>query len=257
MNTCSTKNSDTENDKKAISFPNRLSGLKRFMFELLCIALGVLLGSYADSLREDLQESKIAKQQARSLINDLNQDIMSLNQAIELSKSKISMADSAIKILHTEYGSWNNSDFYEAIMLVSKFLAYERTSGTYDQMKSTGSLGYFKQNLIDQMNQYDTKAKIVLSRDNFEREVLRNQWFPFQLKQFNYEAISAIRFNNKYVGELYFNTPDKNTFRECINMIVLIRNTRHRAIEQYNELLDQAKALRLDLGKKYKIQIST
>src|SRR5688500_3809074 len=73
---------------------------KTYLLEGLMIFIAVMLGFFAESLREDKGDKKKEREYINSLVNNLEQDSLLLAEAINYNKGKIASLDSLISLSH-------------------------------------------------------------------------------------------------------------------------------------------------------------
>lgn len=61
--------------------------------------------------------------------------------------------------MHSPNETWDKNEFYIAMSKVFESFPFSPTDGTYAQMKSSGTLKYFNQGLVNTMNAYDNQLK--------------------------------------------------------------------------------------------------
>src|SRR6476661_7914584 len=145
------------------------TGRKKFthyLWEFLMLFLAVFAGFLAENLREHIVEHRRAEQFARSLFADLKEDTAALKMAIGYGNKKVTAIDSFFSEIERMPGNWNDTLVYKYGGAAGRIRPFERNSGTYEQMKASGSLRYFKQELADLLNKYDVQARNVVAREN-------------------------------------------------------------------------------------------
>jgi len=125
-----------------------------YFWEFLMLFLAVSLGFYAENLREGILHKKEVKTHMNSLIADLQSDIVLFDSVIDRNSYGAEMADSLIKLLHSDIT--NTTDIYFAARSVTANLGYYYTnSKSFDQLKSSGLLRYVKPKiLLDSIGTY-------------------------------------------------------------------------------------------------------
>src|SRR5689334_14061045 len=138
---------------------------KEYFLEFLMIFFAVTMGFIAENIREHITEHKNAKILAQSLLEDIKSDTASLHSLISFSIKKINSSDSLLIMLHTPRNAWNATSFYTNMMPMLTSLPFKSTDGTYAQMKTSGSLRYFNQSLVNIINAYDVQLRKTVYRD--------------------------------------------------------------------------------------------
>ena len=116
--------------------------------------LAVSLGAYVENIRESNLHEKEVKTHIYSLITDLQTDIALFDSVADRNTYSAEMADSLIKLLHSDLG--NTIDIYFTARSVTANNGYGYSnSKSFDQMKSSGLLRYIKpKKLLDSIGTY-------------------------------------------------------------------------------------------------------
>ncbi len=126
--------------------------LKGYLLEGLMIFLAVTMGFIAENIREQITEHRNAKILAQSLLEDIKKDTASLHSLIAYSYQKRNASDSILAIVHTPRKIWNATSFYTYMIPIVTSFPFKSTDGTYSQMKTSGTLRYFNQSLVNVIN---------------------------------------------------------------------------------------------------------
>ena len=223
---------------------------KEYFLEFLMIFLAVTMGFIAENIREHITEHKNAKILAKSLLEDIKKDTASLHTLVTFSNKKLSNADNIISILHSPLNHWNDTVFYRNIGPVMTSIPFISTEGTYEQMKTSGSLRYFHQSLVNQMNAYDVQLKKTEYRDNVEDKGI---WIigTFNFDIINLEAMNDLRYNKPITHEMYIKFADKTMIDKFINLVMVNKAFCTRSIQEYEAQLKIADKLIYTLKKEY------
>src|ERR1044071_7640980 len=130
-----------------------------YFWEFLMLFLAVFCGFLAEYQLEHKIEKDRETILAQALFEDLKKDTSALHIAISFSNSKLRACDSVLEMLHQPRNNWNDTSFYKNYAYNMIAYPFMPTNGTYEQMKTSGSLRYFKQSLVNQMNAYDVQLK--------------------------------------------------------------------------------------------------
>ncbi|HEY5122587.1 MAG TPA: hypothetical protein VIK14_02505 [Ignavibacteria bacterium] len=226
--------------------------LKGYILEGLMIFLAVTMGFIAENIREQITEHKTAKILAQSMLEDIKKDTASLHMVIAFSYQKLSAADSIIAILHSPRDKWNDTNFYKYLGPIMTSYPFISTDGTYAQMKTSGTLRYFNQSLVNQMNAYDVQLKKTEYRDNVEDKGI---WIigTFNFDIINIEVMTDLRFNNPITHEMYIKFADKAMIDKFINLVTINKSFSSRSRMEYQEQLKIADKLIEALKKEYNL----
>jgi hypothetical protein len=215
--------------------------------------LAVFCGFLAEYQLEHKIEKDREKILAQALFEDLKKDTSALHMAISFSNIKLNACDSILEILHWPRDNWNDTTFYKNYAYNMIAYPFISTNGTYEQMKTSGSLRYFKQSLVNQMNAYDVQLKKTGYRDDVEDKGL---WVlaPYSLDLLNMEVISDIRFNKPITHSMYIRITDKHTTDKLINLLMMIKSFRTRTLQEYEAQINIADKLIEALKKEYHLK---
>jgi hypothetical protein len=207
----------------------------------------------AENIREHSIEHKRAKQFAASLINDLREDTAGLISVIGFGENKMRAVDSLVFFLTMPPAQWRDAEIYRYEGIAGRVRTFAPNTGTYDQMKSSGSLRYFKQGLTDLLNQYAVQAKKVESREYFHINYAANLLNPFIAGIMDARALINMQ-NGKDPGHpLTFRKSDPETVAVWINYATITQSTQERTVVEYLAMLEKARVLIAALRKEYHI----
>ena len=224
-----------------------------YFWEFLMLFLAVFCGFLAEYQLEHKIERDREKILAKALFEDLKKDTTALHTAISFSNAKLNACDNILEMLHRPRNSWNDTSFYKNYAYNMIAYPFISTNGTYEQMKTSGSLRYFNQSLVNQMNAYDVQLKKTGYRDDVEDEGL---WMlaPYNLDLLNIEVLSDIRFNKPITHEMYIRITDKNTTDKLINLMMMMKAFRTRTLQEYEVQLNIADKLIEAMQKEYHLK---
>lgn len=232
---------DTPSDKPVIT-----RNWESYLKEFLMLFLAIVLGFFVENLRESYVEQQSAKVLTQSMLEDLKQDRIALKEAIRFAEEKDMVIQNFLLMLHAPKESWDTVALYKSMTTVFTTFPFSPTDGTYSQMKSSGTLRYFNQELVNQMNAYDNQLKKTVFRDEI---VEKAEWelVPLAGTLINFEVTGELRFNKPITKEMYLKIPDKNTLDILINNVAVVRTMMGRSLEEYKSQLAFAEDLIAEL----------
>ena len=199
-------------------------------------------------------EHKRARQFAVSLLSDLKSDTAGLHTIIGFGNKKISAIDSLIAQIEQPKEKWKDTLIYKYEGSAGRVRPFEHNSGTYEQMKASGSLRYFKQDLTDLLNQYDAQAKKTKVREDIHLNYASNLLNPFMLQIMDARSLIQIQDGTLPTHPLVFRKTDKETIALWINYAVVVQSTQERTVIEYSSMLAKAKEIILALQKEYHLK---
>ena len=138
-----------------------------YFLEFFMLFLAVFLGFVAENIREHFIENNRAKEYSISLLEDLKNDTTAINNQKKYEILYISMADSLLEISKTTLADRNAAkfSFYTRFVYWTTPISWNRN--TFEQIKSSGSLRYFKNApLLKKLLQYDNIINDINSEGN-------------------------------------------------------------------------------------------
>jgi hypothetical protein len=202
--------------------------------EFFMLFLAISLGFFVENQREAYVENKSAEVLAQSMLEDLEQDRKALQEGIRFMEDKDQNMDKFLRMLRAPGGDWDTVAFYKSMTMVFSTFPFSPTDGTYSQMKSSGTLRYFDQRLVNKMNAYDNQLKKTIFRDEL---VEKGEWelVPIAATLINFEVTGELRFNKPITKETYIKIRDQDTLDLFINKVVTVRTMMGRSLQEYKE----------------------
>jgi len=127
-----------------------------YLWEFLMLFLAVFCGFLAENIREHKVEQQRAKEFARSLVQDLQNDTAAIRVQKRSGRIFIAIADSLLTISKTRLEGRKAAEFsfYTRFMYWTVPLSWNRA--TFQQIKNSGGLRYFKDyQLLEKLMKYD------------------------------------------------------------------------------------------------------
>jgi hypothetical protein len=228
-------------------------GFKEYLLEGLMIFLAVLMGFIAENIREHITENKRAAEFAKSYYGDIKKDTLLLQQALRFSAHKIAAIDSMIILLHEPETPAADTIFYRKGLVSTQVLPFEPTTGSYDQIKSSGAIRDFKQRMVNLMNEYDLQARNVVRREDITQKFTTDQFIPFLIDEANLEVSYDLMTNSKITHEVRTNWSPALR-RKYLNLVVLIKISTLRSTQEYKKQLTVADRVLAELKKEYDLE---
>jgi len=229
-------------------------GFKEYILEGLMIFLAVMMGFIAENIREGISEHKRAAEFAQSYYESIKKDTALLYAAIRISKHKIAACDSSVAILHLPINQQKDTLLYREVVTGTNVFPFHSSSGSYEQIKSSGSLRFFKQKMANLMDEYELQAKEVENREDIDLRFITDKYIPLTIHMVNIEAAYDFRFSNKTTHELYFSDRSIAATREWINHIMIVKLLRMRSMQEYTRLLDVSGKVLAELKSEYSLE---
>jgi hypothetical protein len=148
------------------------SNFKENLLHFFMLFMAVLLGAFAENLRENFIEHKKEYEYLHSLVEDLSQDTIRLNSCIDARIEKNIEASTLIKLLSNDKLE-NTKDIYYYTRLMTKVESFEGVDGTLNQLSFSGGFSVIRNSeIIKEINDYLFLRKVVYSLNKTEEDIL-------------------------------------------------------------------------------------
>jgi hypothetical protein len=169
-----------------------------YFLEFLMLFLAVFLGFLAENQREDMIEHQREKQYAKELFAELFADSVAVADKIKLRLDKekdmdyISgylIRDSSLTSLPREF-----YPAYTTVMYLANTYSFEPKDGILSQLKSSGSLRYFKNTTLQKLfGDISVSINNVRYRNEQEYQYFASPIKPFILKHYDFNWLNELR----------------------------------------------------------------
>ncbi len=221
--------------------------------EILLVVIGILIALQVNNWNEERKIANSAEILAKSMLADLEKDRISLQNAIDFNTEKLQDIENFISIIKSPKDSWDRAYFYRGMSATFTTFPFSPTDGTYTQLKSSGTLSYFNQSLINIMNAYDNQLKKTLFRDEL---IEKAAWelVPMASTVVNFEVTGELRFNRPITHEMYIKLENQDTRDVFINKVMTNKIMIGRSLEEYAVQLKIGEELMGELKNEYQMQ---
>ena len=209
-------------------------GLKEYLLEGLMIFIAVMMGFFAESLREHITDRSRAKEFAETMVSDLKADSVSLSRYITYTDDATRNVDTLMKLLALSdpkdipsgklywyglFGGWPNT--------------YVPNDATLLAMKNSGSLRYFTKPSVNRaLAKYDQLLQSFRTSDVLQQGIytevrkVRAQLFEFKYNEMANAILQAARkkFDRAQIDSFIRSNPpllstDKVLFNQYAEMV--------------------------------------
>ena len=227
-----------------------------YFCEFLMLFFAVFCGFLAENQREHYIENQRAKKFAASIIEDLLGDTAEIHLNKKTIEGFFQSADMVLSELKKPRSFQNDTILQiNGVSGLFEFNYFDPQMGNYEQMKNSGSLRYFKQDLIKMLTRYESDANRLLLVKNSYLNFLNDIITPFIINTLNRDFIDALKRNEPYKGgSVFMKEPDRATINQWKNIIIMMRK-RH-GIEMAGIEMHEKRALELtdELRKTYHLK---
>ena len=225
-----------------------------YFWEFLMLFLAVTAGFFMENRREHFIEHQRSKVLAKSLLEDIKKDTAALHVAMAFSNIKIKSMSSLITLMHQPFENWNDSLLYEYAHYFPRVAPFVSTQGTYEQIKNSGALRYFPQQLISLLNAYNVFSKRAEDRDGLDTKIIVETFIPFTSELLNFVVFNDLIYNLPVTHSRYNKIKDRDLVDKFINYAINSRRARERSVFEYEEMLKLADKIFKELKEKYHLE---
>ena len=211
-----------------------------YFWEFLMLFLAVFCGFLAENKREHMIEHKRAEKYAIQLLEEIRIDTLLVNKSIEGMKLRQRYADSLLFYMSQDSpGRWKKIYFF---CYDIDTWGQELSKVTFEQIKNTGSLRYFSNDMANAFTEYALETSYLEGYNKYIAEFNDNRLTPFLGKNFDTEimfypeltnsssaAFDSIWAKSEKPGS--FLSGEKNAQIEFKNFLIEIK--RYASIENY------------------------
>jgi len=148
------------------------SDFKEHMLHFFMLFMAVVLGAFAENLREKYLDKTKEKEYLNSLVIDLGHDEVNLSKCINARSEKTEAGSKLISLLSQDKIS-NEKDIYYYTRLMTKVETFEGVDGALNQLQfSDGFRLIENKEIINKINDYLYIRKSVYSLNKTEEEIL-------------------------------------------------------------------------------------
>ena len=158
-----------------------------YLWEFLMLFLAVFCGFLAENQREHYIEKRRAKEYAQQMIEDLQNDTLTLGSVVKLMKAYNEKFNS-VDTLFDQSPPVSNKILLRAVLPLRGSFPVQLSATTFNQMKSSGNIRYFTNNELARAVSfyYDMAHAFLNTAFNYANNFFSSDVQPFMLDHFDY-----------------------------------------------------------------------
>jgi hypothetical protein len=227
--------------------------LKEYLIEFLMLFLAVTLGFIAENLREHLSEKDRAGIYAKSLYEDFTTDTSELHKLMIFTNEKITGIDSMEANLSHLGDRYRDSILYRSVLFLLSTFQFDNINGAYDQIKNTGSLRFFNQSIVNDLNSYDATSEKLKLMEDWENKFLFEKVASQAVQMFNFKVFEDIGKKGPISHEMYLKNLNSESIDILVNQGEIIKRLRVRQLGQQKILIQKANGILASLKNEYNL----
>ncbi len=233
---------------------------KEYLLEFLMIFLAVTMGFIAENIREIISHGEIEKVYLKSLVQDVKDDIRTINDQQKIFDQRVILLDSLIEILDASAITQNTGNLYYYARLATKSNTFSGNTRTFDQMKNTGGFRLIKNNEVAEtiMSYYSILQQIKQLELTGEEGEL-NEYRKIAVQIFNADIFNQINSTSMNLVTRPSDNPplrtnDKKLLGDLAGWVHYIKNTRIGIYQYKKDLLEKGEILIRQIQKEYNLE---
>jgi hypothetical protein len=248
----------TENTMEVHHHPEvERKGLKEYLLEGLMIFLAVMMGFFAENLRETISNNHHENELAKALYTELSADSAAAAGKLEIRSSKEKDLDYLCHFFKDSSLTKMPRGFYPAFttgLYMINIYAFEPKDGILSQLKNSGTVRYFKSiELQKLLGDLSVSINNIRFRNDQEYQFFANPLKPFLLTHYDFSWLDHLRqtyptpSNGSLLNVVHAYLTDKRTIEGSIlNTASINRAETTNLILFYKQILESTHSLQLD-----------
>jgi len=255
--------SDIENPKSEIKpmevhhHPDvEKKGLKEYVLEGLMIFIAVMMGFFAESIRENLTNKEHVEQLSEQLIHDLKNDTLNLQKAAVFENELVKKNDALFFLLQKPIAKADMEKIQQLIINSYSLKVFHPSAGAIAAIKNELHIKQFANSKISEyITNYEAQTGILKTIEDIQENNFAKYIEPFLIGHFtpaNIHAAFSGDTSSTVNGEMYAIT--QTDFNRLSVEIVLIKRFNDDLISHYKIIKDDAVDLMAYIKKEYHLE---
>jgi len=240
-----------------------------YFWEFLMLFLAVFCGFLAENQREHYVEQHRAKEFAKSLVQDLQNDTTAIISEKKSARLYITVVDSLLKLSKTPLEGRHASEFSFYTRFTYWTVPVTWNRNTFEQIKNSGSLRYFKNgHLLKKLLEYDgivndvkSESNANTTRGNILLSLINSIIEPAFHHELSKHFLISLDTMSNETREILFSYETgslenkREKIKELLNMVVVQqRNFQFQINTRWQQAQALATELITDLKKEYELK---
>ncbi|TMI65183.1 MAG: hypothetical protein E6H07_04475 [Bacteroidetes bacterium] len=240
-----------------------------YFWEFLMLFLAVFCGFLAENIREHKIEQHRAKEFAKSLVQDLQNDTAAITTEKKSARLYIEVVDSLFQLSNAPLVGRRAAQFSFYTRFTYWTVPVSWSRNTFEQIKNSGSLRYFKNGqLLKKLLEYDglvndvkSEANANAARGNMLLPLINSTIEPALHHEFSKYFLASLDTMSTETKEILFSYKTgslenkREKINELLNMVVVQqRNFQYQINTRWQQAQALATELIIDLKKEYHLK---
>jgi Family of unknown function (DUF6090) len=177
---------------------------KNQFVSVIVVFLGISTAFYLDNWNEGIKKRKLENEYLSALMLDLEEDIFSIEEALDTSKFFLEENNKLLKVLYGQKESSDSVFFY--MMSLYSFSTFHPHDNTYRSMMASGNLSlvrdfHLRQGITKQYNQH---FQSLTNFDEIHQEFIRQKVWPLVYENIRFSPINPGLIDAAFLDDDYF-----------------------------------------------------
>ena len=225
-----------------------------YLWEFLMLFLAVTLGFFVENQREHMVEHQREKQYAKELYAEFFADSLVIADKIKLRLEKEKDMDYLNSYLKDSSLTNLPREFYPAyttVMYLANTYSFEPKDGILSQLKSSGSLRYFKNITLQKLfGDISVCINNVRYRNEQEYQFFANPIKPFMLKHYDFNWMNEVRKQDENATAISlinrYRKSNTTIYASILNLPSFERGETSNMISFYKQMLVSTRTLQMN-----------
>jgi hypothetical protein len=224
---------------------------KEYLLEGLMIFIAVMLGFFAENIREEITNSEHVRQLTSQLVQDLKTDSMRLDNIYAAENRILGSNDTLFDLLQEPLVKLDIKKMQKVIVDSHNMWPFHPSLGAVAAIKNELHLKQFSDSrIIDYIARYEGNIELTHTVQDITLQYQRNFLDPFLTSHFTPRALKAA-FNHTYLPDEKMRNLNQEDLAQLGTQVVLIRINTDELMRDNRQLKDDVENLLQYVTKQY------
>ena len=229
-------------------------GIKEYLLEGFMIFIAVMMGFFAENIRENITNYEHARQLTSQLVQDLKEDTANLNFIYRKQTEALNANDSLFVLLKQPLAKADLNRIQRSIINSHNLWLFHETGGAILAIKNELHLKQFSESrIISYIASYESDMELTHTVQDIFLQYQRSMLDPFLRQHFTPDNLYAA-FNRKPLPDTQMRNLTQADLTQLRSDIVLIRVVSNELLQDNKRLKKNAVALLQYVNKQYDLK---
>jgi hypothetical protein len=229
-------------------------GVKEYLLEGFMIFIAVMMGFFAENIRENISNREHARQLTSQLVQDLKADTAHLNRAYRFQSDIVKVNDSLFTLLQQPLAKADLGKIQELIIRSHSLWPFHPTGGASAAIKNELHLKEFAESkIISHIADYEGNSDLAHTVQDIYLQYQRSMLDPFLRQHFTPMNLDAA-FSHKPLPDAHMRNLTQADLTQLGADMVLIKVVSGELVRDYGWVRDSATKLLQYVQKQYDLE---